>query len=147
MSYSLLDLHEGFPGIVTREFWSPGFGLSSLFPAEDWSLCFVLMELFCHGQSLLMVSSRSLPVHSFHLSACVAAPCPSKGRMSSAVSPCMTPPTLIPPATTALTPCNIAQGRIMGTAMTPKGFQRLTAVGTPERSSCHHWKPRPVRCW
>ncbi|XP_074727940.1 homeodomain-interacting protein kinase 2 isoform X6 [Strix uralensis] len=65
-------------------------------------------------------------------------PCPSSERTSSAVSPCMTPPTPTRPATVALILCSTAQGRTTETPTTPKGSQRLTAVGTPERSSSHH---------
>ena len=79
MSYSLLDLHEGFPGIATNEFWSLGFGLSSIYLTEDWRVCFAFTELVCHRQSL-RDASKSIVAHSLFALVCLCFSTLSKQR-------------------------------------------------------------------
>lgn len=67
MSYSLLDLHEGFPGIATSEFGSLGFGFSDLYLAEDWRVCVAFTTLVSRGQSLLMAAQSIIPHSLFPL--------------------------------------------------------------------------------
>lgn len=79
MSYSLLDLHKGFPRIVMSEFWSLGFGISSLQLVKDCRVCFAFAELACHGQSL-PVASKSIVPHSLFPFVCLCFSTLSKQR-------------------------------------------------------------------